>query len=638
MTIASIFAVFLSVNGQDITFCTDSGGLVEFIPSECETDFKYSIGEFKDMTYHPSGKLYGIKLNGGLYEIEVESGETTWLTDLPGEAFSSLTCNSLGHIFAASLMGDLVKYVPSANEYTSYENTGFGASGDLTFFQGEMYMVTVDNQVVRLTPGNSNTHEVFMDIPITNENVWGIVSYSDGCNTQTFLTTGGGESRIYELDWLTKTVSLVCELEDEVYGGASSYEFLASETPFQVSDIQVEQVSCNPDVFQVTVQAEAQNGGVQYRIDNAPFQASNVLTFEGAGQHTLFLTDETGCSYFRHFEAESNAIKIISEELLHSDCSGNLGSILLEAEGDGDLTYSLNGATPQASSTFTNLLAGNYTVLIQTQTGCERMLEFEIQAPESALDIDAFDFSVSHTTCGRDNGEVQINASSARPGHSNSFTYSVNGLPFSKERRFDFLSAGFHELSVRDETGCISKFFIEIEDSPELEWVEPIISPTTCPGLDGGITLRTEGEHSFTVDYYLNNEWLNNGIGNDIPLGKYMATASIPGCELEPLEIIMFDSCDIFIPNIFSPDDDGYNDVFKIFTSENLFVSDVSVFDRWGSLIYYSNNINAQENSGWWNGYSDNNEPAPEGVYVYLITIERPNGNLILKGDITLSR
>jgi gliding motility-associated-like protein len=68
----------------------------------------------------------------------------------------------------------------------------------------------------------------------------------------------------------------------------------------------------------------------------------------------------------------------------------------------------------------------------------------------------------------------------------------------------------------------------------------------------------------------------------------------------------------IWIPNVFSPNGDGIN---EIFTAQGFGFSDLSmmVFDRWGFSVYSSN----QQNDVW-NGTSQG-KACPEGVYVYVV-------------------
>jgi gliding motility-associated-like protein len=88
------------------------------------------------------------------------------------------------------------------------------------------------------------------------------------------------------------------------------------------------------------------------------------------------------------------------------------------------------------------------------------------------------------------------------------------------------------------------------------------------------------------------------------------------------------------IPNAFTPNGDGKDDVFRMVNQQFVKLIDFSVFDRWGKLVYH-NTYNAKE--GWDGKY--NGVPQDMGVYFYSIIIETPDGkNKTFKGDVTLIR
>jgi gliding motility-associated-like protein len=73
----------------------------------------------------------------------------------------------------------------------------------------------------------------------------------------------------------------------------------------------------------------------------------------------------------------------------------------------------------------------------------------------------------------------------------------------------------------------------------------------------------------------------------------------------------------IFIPNAFTPNGDGDNDVFY---AKGEYINDfeMRIFDRWGNMIYYADNITKP-----WNGKKNNvGEVQQQDVYVYQITIK----------------
>ena len=60
------------------------------------------------------------------------------------------------------------------------------------------------------------------------------------------------------------------------------------------------------------------------------------------------------------------------------------------------------------------------------------------------------------------------------------------------------------------------------------------------------------------------------------------------GCIVsDDIMITVKEERSVFIPNAFSPDNDGVNDIFTIFTGERVSgIKQFKVFDRWGNLIY----------------------------------------------------
>lgn len=92
------------------------------------------------------------------------------------------------------------------------------------------------------------------------------------------------------------------------------------------------------------------------------------------------------------------------------------------------------------------------------------------------------------------------------------------------------------------------------------------------------------------------------------------------------------DTGNIAIPNAFSPNGDGVNDVWRI-TGNNIQQANVHVYNRWGQPVFETTNV-----QDGWNGIF-NNQNAPAGVYVYWVNGAYTNGQLFEeKGNITLIR
>ncbi len=56
-------------------------------------------------------------------------------------------------------------------------------------------------------------------------------------------------------------------------------------------------------------------------------------------------------------------------------------------------------------------------------------------------------------------------------------------------------------------------------------------------------------------------------------------------------EVIVHNESSIFVPNVFTPNGDGKNDVFKVKYEEEFEGFDMKVFDRWGTKVYETTDI-----------------------------------------------
>ena len=87
------------------------------------------------------------------------------------------------------------------------------------------------------------------------------------------------------------------------------------------------------------------------------------------------------------------------------------------------------------------------------------------------------------------------------------------------------------------------------------------------------------------------------------------------------------------IPNAFTPNGDGHNDVFRIPPGVPFNMQDFEIFDRWGKRIFHTQNII----QGWDGTY--NGIPADMGTYTYIITGKSASGvPVTLKGTVVLIR
>jgi gliding motility-associated-like protein len=104
------------------------------------------------------------------------------------------------------------------------------------------------------------------------------------------------------------------------------------------------------------------------------------------------------------------------------------------------------------------------------------------------------------------------------------------------------------------------------------------------------------------------------------------------GCQDSACVDIVILCGDVFIPNAFSPNNDGHNDDLGIYgncINEAIF----RVFDRWGELVFETRDIETRWD-GKYKGY-----PVSAGVFVYQLMAKLKNGDKVTKtGNITVVR
>ena len=97
----------------------------------------------------------------------------------------------------------------------------------------------------------------------------------------------------------------------------------------------------------------------------------------------------------------------------------------------------------------------------------------------------------------------------------------------------------------------------------------------------------------------------------------------------------------IYIPNIFTPNDDGFNDFFMIYGGRGVeLVRSFRVFNRWGEIVFEAENFDPKTPSTeyGWDGMFRQERMNP-AVFVYVAEVIFIDGRVELyKGDVTLAR
>lgn len=94
----------------------------------------------------------------------------------------------------------------------------------------------------------------------------------------------------------------------------------------------------------------------------------------------------------------------------------------------------------------------------------------------------------------------------------------------------------------------------------------------------------------------------------------------------------------LFIPNTFTPNGDGENDVFYPRGTGVDLIKSFRIYNRWGELLFEKENIQINDISSAWDGTYNGMAPRPD-VYVYAIDAICETGEpMFVKGSITVVR
>lgn len=114
---------------------------------------------------------------------------------------------------------------------------------------------------------------------------------------------------------------------------------------------------------------------------------------------------------------------------------------------------------------------------------------------------------------------------------------------------------------------------------------------------------------------------MSHVLGNGSVAGCYYVTAvdsAQYGNESIASNVVCGDNCPFYLlPNVFSPNGDGYNDLFIPFPYAFIDSIEIHIYDRWGVELFNTTNPDIR-----WNGTNQaNNKPVPDGVYFYTCTV-----------------
>lgn len=307
--------------------------------------------------------------------------------------------------------------------------------------------------------------------------------------------------------------------------------------------------------------------------------------------------------------------------------------IQLKVNWNGSLLWSTG---EQTSSVWVDQ-PGVFRVIATDANGCSNSAEYNIK---NAVNLD-YELLLKDPNCpGEASGFIDLKESSPLPGIDKII---INGKIY-YAWPVHSLTAGQYQLIVIDQQGCEYNRTVELNEPEVLSPGLPALLELNF-GESKTLRLSSQAPHMIIIITIDPNDGIH--INNDSTImvtgikdSDYVITVTDQnGCEyIYTLSVKINKNQEIFLPNVFSPNDDQINDWFYPQSNYPLKVDQFTIYDRWGNLIFQSNAFETNQISKGWNGRSSEKK-CPPGVYIYFLQFSDHLGNIHkLKGEFTLIR
>lgn len=153
-----------------------------------------------------------------------------------------------------------------------------------------------------------------------------------------------------------------------------------SQSDLDVTIASLSQPTCEAS-GSIVIEASGGRAPYSYSLDGINFQSSGTFSNLAAGNLSISVMDEDGCTAELSSVLNSNGGITVSLVTTNSDCLNPTGSIEVTAsDGDGNFTYSLDGGAAQTDNIFSAVGAGDHEVTVSDGSGCESTTEVYVSS------------------------------------------------------------------------------------------------------------------------------------------------------------------------------------------------------------------------------------------------------------------
>ncbi len=384
------------------------------------------------------------------------------------------------------------------------------------------------------------------------------------------------------------------------------------------------------DLMSLDGHAISQSSAREFQVTEAGIYVAEVVN------------TDNGCRSTDTVVVSAEAIIEAFFQLVHPECIGAAGILILDSLVGGSEPYEIfiDGVNIPIGDSIFDLEIGLYELMIMDDGMCSVEYDINIEPSENSLNLFA---SSTSPVCPDDTlGSIAIDSifNAVEP-----LMYSLNGEIVTDLSVLNNLIAGRYFLELMDDRGCLDTLTLSIQNASPLslnlgpdiflEEGDDVLLVPTIIGADSFMSISWSPSSGLDC-----TDCLEVTASPTESVIYQLDLISANGCLLtDSIRIILRASQDVYIPNIFSPNADGINDVFEIFTEDEAAqVRSMQIYDRWGSMVFEAEGFRPNETVIGWDGMFKA-QLSPVGVYSYSIEIEFSDASAErYTGDLTLIR
>ncbi len=453
------------------------------------------------------------------------------------------------------------------------------------------------------------------------------VTVSGGQQPYSYLWTGGFTTE--------DATGLAAGQYNVQISDASSCSTNLSITIAQPSQIQITHTATDVLCFggnTGTISASANGGVGPYNYTWTTAATTPNITGLMAGNYAVTVTDANNCSMVQSglAVAEPAALSATSV-IIDVACVGHTDGEVTVTPAGGVPPYTYDWNNQQHGPRIFNLNTGNYDVTVTDNNGCTttKTNVVNMVAPLNVSSV------VANTSCPQvTNGAIDLTVTGGTAAYTFNWTTGDNSEDLSS------LDQGSYAVTVTDSRNCSTQANFSLTYDYILT-VDATPSTTINLGEEVALTATTNVDHSNSYSW---TPSILVGCSNcastkAVPTHNTLFTVNVVdanGCSAtDTMSVTVNSITDIFIPNVFTPNNDGNNDIYQLYGDISAIeFLEFKIFNRWGEMVYSTN-----DHQFTWDGIYKG-QPVEPGAYIYTMKVVFINGysRNDYKGSITILR